>query len=73
MVQLRESVQSDVNLKGKLWEREKYWPCQLSANIHGMNSVSDLYSSKTKILLEKLIALGLLIYVTLIHCLHNCF
>ena len=43
-----ESVQSDVNLEGKLWERKKYWQCQLFTNTHGMNSVSDLYSSKIK-------------------------
>ena len=43
-----ESVQSDVNLEVKLWERKKYWQCQLFTNTHGMNSVSDLYSSKIK-------------------------
>ena len=36
------------DLEGKLWEREKYWQCQLFTNTHGMNSVSDLYSSKRK-------------------------
>ena len=45
-VQSIESVQNDVNLEGKLWEREKYWQCQLFTNTHGMNSVSDLYLSK---------------------------
>ena len=39
-----ESVQSDVNLEGKLWERQ----CQLFTNTHGINGVSDLYSSKRK-------------------------
>ena len=33
-VQLIESVQSDVNLEGKLWEREKSWQCQLFTNTH---------------------------------------
>ena len=35
---------SDVNLKGKLWE--KYWQCQLFTYTHGMKSVADLHSSK---------------------------
>ena len=47
-VQLIESVISDYNVEGKLWEREKYWQCQLFTNTHDMNSVSDLYSSKRK-------------------------
>ena len=47
-VQLTESVQSDVNLKGKLWERERYCQCQVFTNTHGMNSVSNLYWSKRK-------------------------
>ena len=45
-VQIIESVQCDYNLEGKLWERERYWQCQLFTNTHGMNSVSDLYSTK---------------------------
>ena len=47
-VQLVESIQSDVDLDGKLWERERYWQCQLFTNIYGMNSVSDLYASKRR-------------------------
>ena len=47
-VQLIESVVSDLDLENKLWEREKYWQCQLFTNKHGMNSVSDLYASKRK-------------------------
>ena len=47
-VQIIESVQCDYNLEGKLWERERYWQCQLFTNTHGMNSVSDLYSTKRK-------------------------
>ena len=39
---------SDLDLKNNLWEREKYWQCQLFANTHGMNSVSNLYASKRK-------------------------
>ena len=46
-VQLIESVVSDLDLENKLWEREKYWQCQLT-NTHDMNSVSDLYASKRK-------------------------
>ena len=37
-----------LDLENKLWEREKYWQCQLFTNTHGMNSVSDLYASKRK-------------------------
>ena len=48
-VQIIESVQCDYNLEGKLWERERYWQCQLFTNTHGMNSVSDLYSTKKKV------------------------
>ena len=47
-VQLVLSVVSDLDLENKLWEREKYWQCQLFTNTHGMNSVSDLYASKRK-------------------------
>ena len=47
-VRLIESVVSDLDLENKLWEREKYWQCQLFTNSHGMNSVSDLYASKRK-------------------------
>ena len=47
-VQLIESVVSDLDLENKLWEREKYWQCQLFTNTYGMNSVSDLYASKRK-------------------------
>ena len=47
-VQIIESVFDDGDLEGKLWERERYWQCQLFTNTHGMNSVSDLYSNKRK-------------------------
>ena len=47
-MQLIESMQSDVTLEGKLWERKKYWQCQVFTNTHGMNIISDLYSSKRK-------------------------
>ena len=47
-VQLIESVVSDLDLENKLWEREKYWQCQLFTNTHGINSVSDLYARKRK-------------------------
>ena len=72
-VQLIESAQSDINLESKVWGQEKYWQCQLFTYPYGMKNVSDLYSSKRKGCREKLIVLGLLIYVILIHCLHNCF
>ena len=48
-VQLKESAQRGVNLEGKLWDREKYWQCQLFTKTHGMNSVFDLDSSKRKV------------------------
>ena len=54
-VQIIESVQCDYNLEGKLWERERYWQCQLFTNTHGMNSVSDLYSTKRKGCRKKMI------------------
>ena len=47
-IQIIESVQCDYNLEGKLWKRERYWQCQLFTNTHGVNSVSDLYSTKRK-------------------------
>ena len=47
-VQLIEPVVSDLDLENELWERCKYWQCQLFTNTHGMNSVSDLYASKRK-------------------------
>ena len=34
--------------KNILWEREKYWQCQLFINTHGMGSISDLYSRSKK-------------------------
>ena len=46
--QIIESVQCDYSLEGKLWERYRYWQCQLFTNTHGINSVSDLYSTKNK-------------------------
>ena len=47
-IQIIESVHCDYNPAGKLWERERYWQCQLFANTDGMNSVSVLYSTKRK-------------------------
>ena len=47
-IQIIESVQCDYNLEGKLWERGRYWQCQLFTNTYGMNSASDLYSTKRK-------------------------
>ena len=40
-----------------LWEREKFLQCQLFANTHGMNSMSDLYSRNRKRLQEEVIYL----------------
>ena len=47
-IQSIESLQSDANLEGSLWGREKYWRYQLFTNTHGMNSVFDLYSTKRR-------------------------
>ena len=47
-VQLIESVVHDLNLQNKLWEKKKYWQCQLFTNTHGINSDSDIYASKEK-------------------------
>ena len=52
-VQIIESVQCDYNLEGKLWERERYWQCQLFTNTHDMDSVSDLYSTNRKVSRKK--------------------
>ena len=52
-VQIIESVQCHYNLEGKLWERERYWQCELFAATHGMNSVSDLHSTKRKDCIRK--------------------
>ena len=50
-VQLIEQVfciDVDKDMEAILWAHEKYWQSQLFANIHGMNSVSDLYCRKRK-------------------------
>ena len=47
-IQIKESVQCDYNLEDKIWERERYWKRKLFTNTHGVNSVSDLYSTKRK-------------------------
>ena len=47
-VQLIKSVACDLDLENKLWQKEKYWQCQLFTNTHGMNNVSDLYASKRR-------------------------
>ena len=48
-VQLIEQVFSDVgkDLESVLWEREKYWQCQLFTNTHGMNILFDLEKWKS--------------------------
>ena len=48
-VQLIESVVCDLDIESKLWESKKFWQHQPFINTHGMNSVSDLYVSKTKV------------------------
>ena len=35
-------------IESRLWEREKYWQCQLHTLTHGMNSILDLYSQQRK-------------------------
>ena len=52
-VQIIESARCDYNLEGKLWERERYWQCQLFTNTHAMNSVSDLYLLREKVAEKK--------------------
>ena len=77
-VQLMESVVSELDLENKLWEREKYWQCQLFTNTHGMNSVSDLYASKRKGCRKKCYIVYNAIFVCLVPSLpharyHHCF
>ena len=62
-VQLIESVVSELDLENKLWEREKYWQCQLFTNTHGMNSVSDLYVSKEKDVEKSNVILSIMLYL----------
>ena len=49
-VHLMEQVFCDASkdIESILWEREKYWECQLFTNTHDMNSISDLYSRSRK-------------------------
>ena len=49
-VQLIQQVFCDASkdIESILWEREKYWQCQLFTNTHGMNGISDLYSRSKK-------------------------
>ena len=49
-VQLIEQVFCDASkdIESILWEREKYWQCQLFTNRHGINSISDLNSRSRK-------------------------
>ena len=50
-VELIEQVlcnDADNDIEAILWEREKYWQSQLFTSVHGINSVSDLYSRKGK-------------------------
>ena len=47
-VQLIESVVSNFGLENKLWERGKYWQCQLFTNTQGMNGDSNLHASKRR-------------------------
>ena len=62
-VQLMESVVSELDLENKLWEREKYWQCQLFTNTHGMNSVPDLYVSKEKDVEKSNVILSIMLYL----------
>ena len=48
-VQTIEQVCSNATeIEEILWHREKYWQSQLFTMTHGMNSLTDLYSSKCK-------------------------
>ena len=70
-VQLIESVVSDLDLENKIWEREKYWKCQLFTNTHDTNSVSDLYASKRKGCKKYNVILFIMLYFVFRY--HNCF
>ena len=71
-VQSIESMQNDVNLESKLWEREKYWQCQLFTNTHGMNSGLTSIQVKEKIA-GKTDKVSFVNLCNLMHCLHKCF
>ena len=45
-MQFIEQVFCDASkdMESILWEREKYWQCQLFTNTHGVNTISDLYN-----------------------------
>ena len=48
-VKLIESIdEASSDLENDLWNRERYWQCQLFTNTHGMNSLLDLYSKQRK-------------------------
>ena len=70
-VQLTELVVSDLDLENKLWEREKYWHCQLFTNTHGMNSVSDLYANKRKEYRENNVIFFIMLFLVVQY--HYCF
>ena len=42
------NVEEESKLDETLWHREKYWQALLFTNLHGMNSLADLYSKKRK-------------------------
>ena len=71
-VQLIESVQNGVNLESNLWEREKYWQCQLFTNTHGMNSGLTSIQVKEKIA-GKTDKVSFVNLCNFMHCLHKCF
>ena len=49
-VQLIKQVFCDTSkdMEIYLWEREKFWKCQLFTNTHGMDSISDLFCRSRK-------------------------
>ena len=70
-VQLIESVVSELDLENKVWEREKYWQCQLFTNTHDMNSALKLYASKRKGCRKNNFILFLMLYLVVRY--HYCF
>ena len=70
-IQLIESVVGDLDLENNLWERANYWQSQLFTNIHGMDSVSDLYASKTKGFRKNNLLFFIILYLVVWY--HHCF
>ena len=65
--------------ENKLWEREKYWKCQLFSHTHGINNVFNWYPSKWKVCRKKWwyivsnVIFGCPVPLLLYAGYHNCF